>query len=74
MTAQIIDGKVIAQKVRDEVAAQVAKTDCGWKEPADPGHSAGGRPARFGRLCVFQRQSLPGTGDGLGQPSPAGGR
>jgi methylenetetrahydrofolate dehydrogenase (NADP+)/methenyltetrahydrofolate cyclohydrolase len=31
MTAQIIDGKAIAQKVREEVAAQVAKREAAGK-------------------------------------------
>ena len=42
MTAQLIDGKAIAQKVRDEVAAAGSQTGRSRQEPADPGDGAGG--------------------------------
>ena len=31
MTAQLIDGKLIAQKVRDEVKEKVAARACSWQ-------------------------------------------
>ena len=71
MTAQIIDGKAIAQKVRDEVAAQVAKRSAAGKpQPTLATVLVGDRPdsaayvASKGKACA-------GVGDGLDQPAPA---
>jgi 5,10-methylene-tetrahydrofolate dehydrogenase/methenyl tetrahydrofolate cyclohydrolase len=59
MTAQIIDGKVIAQKVRDEVAAEVAKrTAAGKPQPVLATVLVGDRPdsaayvAAKGKACA----------------------
>jgi 5,10-methylene-tetrahydrofolate dehydrogenase/methenyl tetrahydrofolate cyclohydrolase len=58
MTAQLIDGKVIAQKVRDEVAAEVAKrTAAGKPQPTLAAVLVGDRPdsaayvASKGKAC-----------------------
>jgi len=69
MTAQLIDGKAIAQKVRDEVAERVAKRIAAGKSQPTLATVFGGRPAGFGAY-VSSKASLPGARDGLGQSPP----
>ena len=76
MTAQIIDGKAIAQKVRDEVAAQVAKRSAAGKpQPTLATVLVGDRPdsaayvASKGKACAELgmgsiSQHLPGVNPG----------
>ena len=64
MTAQIIDGKTIAQSLRTEVAAEVARTDGCRKAPANSCHRAGWGSGKLGRLCHLKGKACMELGMG----------
>ena len=67
MTAQIIDGKLIAQQVREEVAAKVAeRTAAGKQKPTLATVLVGDRPDSAAYVAS-KGKGLPGIGHGLDQ-------
>jgi hypothetical protein len=58
MSAQIIDGKAIAQKVKQEVAEAVARRVAAGEVAPRPGHRARWGSGGFGDLCTLQAEGL----------------
>ena len=68
MTAQLIDGKLIAQQVRDEVAVKVAKRlETGRSVPTLATVLVGERVG-FRNVCFCKTKGVRRTGHGVGQP------
>ena len=77
MTAQLIDGKLIAQQVREEVAAKVAeRAAAGKQKPTLATVLVGDRPGGFCTVSRLQQgellgidsfEALGGRLDGLGE-------
>lgn len=58
MTAKLIDGKMIAQEVRDGVAAAVSKRIAAGKSKPTLATVLVGDRGGFGDLCQIERQSM----------------